>query len=44
MTIEAHEARVRHDLACLNLGDTRWTRPLRHEGVEVLDAVIVGGG
>ena len=44
MTLDRHDARVAHDLACLNHGGPRWTRPHRHEGADVLDVVIVGGG
>lgn len=44
MTLEAHEARVAHDLACLGYGGPRWTRPVTCDGQAVLDVVIVGGG
>jgi hypothetical protein len=44
MTLEAHEARVAHDLACLNLEGQAWTRPLVYGGQTAYDAVIVGGG
>jgi cation diffusion facilitator CzcD-associated flavoprotein CzcO len=39
-----HEARVAHDLACLNFGGPDWTRPHRVDGHHVYDVVIVGGG
>lgn len=44
MTLEAHEARVTHDLACLNLEGQAWTRPLVYDGKTAYDVVIVGGG
>ncbi|WP_174273310.1 FAD/NAD(P)-binding protein [Sphingomonas bacterium] len=44
MSLAAHEARVAHDLACLNLPGGDWTRPRGHAEGHVYDAVIVGGG
>ena len=40
----ALEARLRHDLACLNYPPANWVPPHRHEGLEVTDVVLVGGG
>ncbi len=44
MTLEIHEARVAHDLACLNHGGESWPRPLVHNGEAAYDVIIVGGG
>ena len=44
MSLAALETRVAHDLACLGLYGSDWTRPRTHAGVPVLDVVIVGGG
>ena len=43
--LEALNARVKHDLACLNLPPANWVPPLeREDGRHVYDVVIVGGG
>jgi cation diffusion facilitator CzcD-associated flavoprotein CzcO len=44
MTLEAHDARVEHDLSCLNHGGQPWTRLVTRDGVTAYDVVIVGGG
>jgi len=44
VTLEVHEARVAHDLACLNHGGQAWARPVVHDGETAYDAIIVGGG
>jgi cation diffusion facilitator CzcD-associated flavoprotein CzcO len=38
------EARVAHDLACINIPAADWAVPRRHEDGPVHDVVIVGGG
>jgi hypothetical protein len=38
------EARLAHDLACLDHGRADWTRPRSHDAGHLFDAVIVGGG
>ena len=38
------EARLRHDLACLNYPPANWVPPRRHEGREVAGVVLIGGG
>lgn len=43
--LEALNARVKHDLACLNLPPANWVPSLeREDGRHVYDVVIVGGG
>ena len=43
--LEALNARVKHDLACLNLPPANWVPPQqREDGQHVYDVVIVGGG
>lgn len=42
--LAAHGARVRHDLACLDIPAADWTPPRMHDGDPVHDVVIVGGG
>lgn len=42
--LAALEARLRHDLACLQLPAARWTPVLRHEGQDVADVAIIGAG
>jgi hypothetical protein len=44
MTLEAHNARVAHDLACLDIPAADWTLPRAHPEGHVHDVVIVGGG
>ncbi|WP_404338587.1 FAD/NAD(P)-binding protein [Sphingomonas sp. MMS12-HWE2-04] len=44
MSLADLEARVAHDLACLNFGEADWLAPREHSGGHVFDAVIVGGG
>lgn len=44
MSLADLEQRVAHDLACLGLPATDWTRPRAHLGGHVFDVVIVGGG
>ncbi|WP_065846043.1 NAD(P)/FAD-dependent oxidoreductase [Sphingobium sp. Ndbn-10] len=44
MSLELHNARVRHDLQCLNYGGPDWLQPARHPDGHVYDVVIVGGG
>jgi FAD-dependent urate hydroxylase len=42
--LAALEARLRHDLACLNYPPANWVPPRRHQGREVADVVLVGAG
>ena len=42
--LAALEARLAHDLACLQLPASRWTVPRRHDGAAVVDVAIVGAG
>lgn len=43
--LEQLNARVHHDLACLNYPPSNWVAPRTHEsGAHVYDVVIVGGG
>jgi hypothetical protein len=42
--LAALEARLRHDLACLNYPPANWVPPRGHEGREVVDVVLIGGG
>jgi FAD-dependent urate hydroxylase len=42
--LAALEARLRHDLACLNYPPANWVPQHRHEGREVVDVVLIGGG
>ena len=44
MTLKLHNARVSHDLQCLNYGGPDWLPPARHADGHVYDVVIVGGG
>ncbi|MES2020150.1 NAD(P)/FAD-dependent oxidoreductase [uncultured Bradyrhizobium sp.] len=44
MTLERHEERVAHDLACLGFGGSDWLRPTEREDGHVYDVVVVGGG
>lgn len=44
MSLEDLNERVRHDLACLEIGGTDWLTPRTHSEGRVYDAVIVGGG
>lgn len=44
MGLDALEARVQKDLACLNWGAPDWVRPREHPDGHVYDVVIVGGG
>ena len=44
MTLQAHETRVAHDLACLGFGGPDWVRPREHREGHVHDVIIVGGG
>jgi FAD-dependent urate hydroxylase len=41
--LAALEARLRHDLACLNYPPADWV-PRRHEGRDVVDVALVGAG
>jgi cation diffusion facilitator CzcD-associated flavoprotein CzcO len=42
--LAALEARLRHDLACLNYPPANWVPQYRHQGCEVADVVLIGGG
>ncbi len=42
--LAALEARLRHDLACLNYPPANWVPARRHQGREVADVVVIGGG
>jgi cation diffusion facilitator CzcD-associated flavoprotein CzcO len=42
--LAALEARLRHDLACLNHPPANWVPARRHPGREVTDVVVIGGG
>jgi cation diffusion facilitator CzcD-associated flavoprotein CzcO len=42
--LAALEARLRHDLACLNYPPANWVPQRRHAGREVVDVVLIGGG
>jgi FAD-dependent urate hydroxylase len=42
--LPALEARLRHDLACLNYPPANWVPARRHQGREVADVVVIGGG
>jgi cation diffusion facilitator CzcD-associated flavoprotein CzcO len=44
VTLQEHEARVAHDLACLGYGGPDWLRPTVHAEGHVFDVVVVGGG
>lgn len=44
MSLADLQARLAHDLACLDHGRPDWTRPRTHEDGHVFDVVIVGGG
>jgi len=44
MRLAAHDARVAHDLECLNWGEADWLQPRHHPGGHVFDVAIVGGG
>lgn len=44
MNLAAHNARVAHDLACLNWGEPDWLVPRQHADGHVFDVAIVGGG
>jgi hypothetical protein len=42
--LAALEARLRHDLACLNYPPANWVPQHRHQGCEVADVVLIGCG
>ena len=42
--LAALEARVQHDLACLNHPPANWVPPRRHGAAQVTDVVVIGGG
>lgn len=42
--LEAHDARVAHDLACIGWGMPDWTKPRVHPQGPVYDAIIIGAG
>ena len=42
--LAALEARLAHDLACLQLPAPRWTPALQHQGHAVADVAIIGAG
>ncbi|AER56611.1 putative oxidoreductase [Pseudoxanthomonas spadix BD-a59] len=44
MSLADLQARLAHDLACLDHGRPDWTRPRTHGDGHVFDVVIVGGG
>lgn len=44
MSLADLQARIAHDLACLDHGRPDWTRPRTHGDGHVFDVVIVGGG
>lgn len=44
MSLAQLEARVAHDLACLNFGEADWLVPRSHAEGHVHDVVIIGGG
>ncbi len=43
-SLQTLEARLRQDLAWLELPAKRWTVPRTHAGEEVLDVAVIGGG
>ncbi|UDF04932.1 NAD(P)-binding domain-containing protein [Asticcacaulis sp. AND118] len=44
MSLETHNARVRHDLDCLNYPGSDWLSATPHPDGHVHDVIIVGGG
>ena len=42
--LPALEARLRHDLACLNYPPANWVPQHHHDGHEVIDVALIGGG